>query len=172
MMGESKGLMLFYYLGSKESHLLIIGGPEQPVEVVPLVIPEALAGGLHIKAGPLTRPAAVQIVSQYLADLRDRAGGRGLAGIVHSPKGVMAAEQGTQLAEVLLPRDVRKTDRRPQPAGNHDRSRRRTASASFRGPVARGGRLAALSARCVSADHLCPLGNDLGESQSPPLRRS
>jgi CHAT domain-containing protein/tetratricopeptide (TPR) repeat protein len=117
MMGESKGLMLFYYLGSKESHLLIIGGPDQPVEVVPLVIPEALAGGLHVKAGPLTRPAAVQIVSQYLADLRDRAGGRGLAGIVHSPKGVMAAEQGTQLAEVLLPRDVRKRIEERSPQG-------------------------------------------------------
>ncbi len=116
MVGESKGLMLFYYLGSQESHLLVIGGPDRAVEIVPLVIPEALAGGLHVKAGPLTRPIAVQIVSQYLADLRDRAGGRGLAGIVHSPKGVLAAEQGTQLAEVLLPREVRKRieDRQPR----------------------------------------------------------
>ncbi|HKD37521.1 MAG TPA: tetratricopeptide repeat protein, partial [Pirellulales bacterium] len=116
MMGESKGLMLFYYLGSKESHLLVIGGPDRAVEVVPLVIPEALSAGLHVKAGPLTRPIAVQIVSQYLADLRDRAGGRGLAGIVHSPKGMLAAEQGTQLAEVILPREVRKRieDRQPR----------------------------------------------------------
>jgi CHAT domain-containing protein/tetratricopeptide (TPR) repeat protein len=116
IIGDSKGLMLFYYLGSKESDLLVIGGPDRPVEVVPLVIPEALAGGLHVKAGPLTRPIAVQIVSQYLADLRDRAGGRGLSGIVHSPKGVLAAEQGTQLAEVLLPREVRKRieDRQPR----------------------------------------------------------
>ena len=42
-MDESKGLMLFYYLGSKESHLLIIGGAKQPVDVVPLTVPEALA---------------------------------------------------------------------------------------------------------------------------------
>jgi len=107
-MGQSKGLMLFYYLGSKESSLLVIGGEQTPVEVVPLVIPQALADGLHVAAGPLTRPIAVQIVSQYLADLRDRAGGRGLGGIVHSPKGVRGAEQGTILAEVLLPRAVRK----------------------------------------------------------------
>ncbi|HEV2971141.1 MAG TPA: CHAT domain-containing tetratricopeptide repeat protein [Pirellulales bacterium] len=116
LMGDSHNLMLFYYLGSKESHLLIIGDPQTPVDVVPLVIPEPLAAGLKMKAGPLTRPIAVQIVSQYLADLRDRAGGRGLSGIVHSQKGVMAAEQGTQLAEVLLPREVRKriAERNPQ----------------------------------------------------------
>lgn len=117
MMGPSKELMLFYYLGSKESHLLIVGGPEQPVEVVPLVVPEALAAGLKIKAGPLTRPVTVQIVSQYLADLRDRGGGRGLAGIVHSPEGVLEAEHGTQLAEVLLPREVRKKIEQRQPQG-------------------------------------------------------
>ena len=115
-MGQSHGLMLFYYLGSKECHLLVIGGPDKPVEVVPLVIPEPLSAGLHIKAGPLTRPIAVQIVSQYLADLRDRGGGRGLSGIVHSKEGVREAEQGTQLAEVLLPHAVRKRidERKPQ----------------------------------------------------------
>ncbi len=107
-MGESKGLMLFYHLGSKDSYLLVIGDEKTPVEVVPLVIPEALANALKVPAGPLTRPIAVQIVSQYLSDLRDRAGGRGLGGIVHSPKGVKAAEQGTILAEVILSRAVRK----------------------------------------------------------------
>ena len=92
-------------------------GPEEPVEVVPLTIPEPLAAGLHVKAGPLTRPIAVQIVSQYLADLRDRGGGRGLGGIVHSHKGVLAAEQGTQLTEVLLPRAVRKRIEEHSPRG-------------------------------------------------------
>ena len=108
LMDETHGLMLFYYLGSKASYLLVIGGPDKPVDVVPLVIPEPLSAGLHIKAGPLTRPAAVAIVSQYLADLRDRGGGRGLTGIVSSPEGIREAEQGTQLAEVLLPSEVRK----------------------------------------------------------------
>jgi CHAT domain-containing protein/tetratricopeptide (TPR) repeat protein len=117
LMDETQGLMLFYYLGSKESHLLIIGGTQQPVEVVALAVPDALAASLNVKAGPLTRPTAVQLVSQYLADLRERGGGRGLSGIVHSPKGVMAAEQGTQLAEVLLPRDVRQRIERRGPRG-------------------------------------------------------
>jgi CHAT domain-containing protein/tetratricopeptide (TPR) repeat protein len=117
LMDETHGLMLFYYLGSKESHLLVIGGREQSVEVVPLAVPKALAAGLSVKAGPLTRPVAVQLVSQYLADLRERGGGRGLAGIVHSEKGVMAAVQGTQLAEVLLPREVRQRIERRNPRG-------------------------------------------------------
>src|SRR5262249_3653979 len=43
----------------------------------------------------------------YLADVRDRAGGRGLSGIVHSQEGVLAADQGTLLSEVLVPRSVR-----------------------------------------------------------------
>ncbi len=84
---------------------------------MPLAVPAALATGLNVKAGPLTRPTAVQLVSQYLADLRERGGGRGLAGIVRSEKGVMAAEQGTQLAEVLLPREVRGRIERRNPSG-------------------------------------------------------
>ena len=102
------GLLLFYYLGAKQSFLLVIGDERTPVEVVALEIPQPLADGLHVAAGPLTRAAMVPLVSQYLADLRDRAGGRGLSGIVHSPKGIIASEQGTQLAEVVLPRAVRK----------------------------------------------------------------
>ncbi|HEY2882383.1 MAG TPA: CHAT domain-containing protein, partial [Pirellulales bacterium] len=48
-----------------------------------------------------------QIVNQYLTDVRDRAGGRGLTGIVHTESGVLASDQGTVLAEVLVPRAVR-----------------------------------------------------------------
>ncbi len=117
LMDETQGLTLFYYLGSKESYLLVIGSTKQPVEVVPLAVPAVLATGLNVKAGPLTRPTAVQLVSQYLADLRERGGGRGLAGIVRSEKGVMAAEQGTQLAEVLLPREIRGRIERRSPSG-------------------------------------------------------
>ena len=47
---------------------------QQPVEVVPLAVPAALAARLNVKAGPLNRPTAVQLVSQYLADLRERGG--------------------------------------------------------------------------------------------------
>src|SRR5262249_36739570 len=68
------------------------------------------------KAGPLTRPAAVQLVNGYLADVHDRAGGRGLAGTVHSTKGVMAADQGAALAEVLVPRSVRSLVEKRMPA--------------------------------------------------------
>jgi len=62
---------------------------------------------MSVKPGPVTRATLVQLFSQYLADVRDRAGGRGLAGVVHSEKGVAAAEQGTSLADVLVPRSVR-----------------------------------------------------------------
>ncbi len=115
-MARRDSLMLFYYLGAKQSFLLVIGDERKPVDVVALEIPQALADGLHVSAGHLTRAGTVPLVSQYLADLRDRAGGRGLSGIVHSPKGVIASEQGTQLAEVLLPRSVRKRiqDRNPR----------------------------------------------------------
>jgi CHAT domain-containing protein len=116
LMARRDSVMLFYYLGAKQSFLLVIGDERTPVDVVPLEIPQALADGLHVSAGHLTRAATVPLVSQYLADLRDRAGGRGLSGIVHSAKGVIASEQGTQLAEVLLPRAVRKRiqDRNPR----------------------------------------------------------
>ncbi len=115
-MQRSDGMLLFYYLGAKQSYLLLVGDEKTPVEIVPLEIPLVLADSLRIRAGHLTRDAAVSLVSQYLADLRDRAGGRGLSGIVTSPKGIIASEQGTQLAEVLVPRAVRKRiqDRRPR----------------------------------------------------------
>ena len=123
---KNKAVMLFYYLGSKNSYLLVIDGTSRgrgspsrddnsesrrdsptDVQVVHLAIPEALTGVFSVAAGPLTRTVAVQLVNQYLQDLRDRKGGRGLAGIVSSPKGVEAANGGTALAEVLLPRSVR-----------------------------------------------------------------
>jgi CHAT domain-containing protein/tetratricopeptide (TPR) repeat protein len=100
-------LMLFYYVGAKKSFLLVIDPDEKDVSVVPLEAPASLADSMSIKPGPVTRAALVQLVSQYLADVRDRAGGRGLAGVVHSEKGVAAAEQGTSLADVLVPRSVR-----------------------------------------------------------------
>jgi CHAT domain-containing protein/tetratricopeptide (TPR) repeat protein len=100
-------VMLFYCAGSKKSFLLIIDPDKKDVPVVPLDVPAALADSMSVKAGPVTRATLVQLVSQYLADVRDRAGGRGLAGVVHSEKGVAAAEQGTSLADVLVPRSVR-----------------------------------------------------------------
>ena len=131
---------------------------------MPLAVPDALAASLNVKAGPLTRPTAVQLVSQYLADLRERGGGRGLSGIVHSPKGVMAAEQGTQLAEVLLPRDVRQRIERRGPQASRSFPTG-AAPASVRGPAARGGRLAAVRDRRLSSDRLCAIGHDFDESQ-------
>ncbi len=62
---------------------------------------------MSIKSGPVTRPELVKLINAYLADVRDRTGGRGLSGIVHSKEGVLAADQGTLLAEVLVPRSVR-----------------------------------------------------------------
>jgi len=100
-------VMLFYYAGANKSFLLVIDPDDKDVPVVPLEVPAALADSMSVKPGPVTRAALVQLVSQYLADVRDRAGGRGLAGVVHSEKGVAAAEQGTSLAEVLVPRSVR-----------------------------------------------------------------
>jgi CHAT domain-containing protein/tetratricopeptide (TPR) repeat protein len=100
-------LMLFYYVGSKKSYLLVIDPSAQDTLVVPLEVPADVAESFQVKPGPLTRPAVVQLVNAFLADVRDRGGGRGLAGTVHSEKGVMAAEQGATLAEVLVPRPVR-----------------------------------------------------------------
>jgi len=107
LLDQMHSLMLFYYVGDKKSFLLVIDPADEKVQVVPLEIPTALADGMSVKPGPLTRPAVVQLVNQFLADVRDRAGGRGLAGTVHSVKGVMATDQGTVLAEVLVPRSVR-----------------------------------------------------------------
>ncbi len=105
---NDKQLMLFYFLGASHSYLLLIAPDDPQAKVFPLVISEPLAAAMSVKAGPLTRPAAVQIVNQHLADMRDRAGGRGLGGIVKSVKGVEAAQQGTLLTETLLPAAVRK----------------------------------------------------------------
>ncbi|HEY2762363.1 MAG TPA: tetratricopeptide repeat protein, partial [Pirellulales bacterium] len=107
LLDQMHSLMLFYYVGEKKSFLLVIDPADQKVQVVPLEIPAALADGMAVKPGPLTRPSIVQLVNQFLADVRDRAGGRGLAGTVHSAKGAMAADKGTLLAEVLVPRSVR-----------------------------------------------------------------
>ena len=107
LLHQMHSLMLFYYVGEKKSLLLVIDPTDEKVQVVPLEIPAALADGASIKAGPLTRAAIVQLVNKFLADVRDRAGGRGLAGTVHSAKGAMAADKGTLLAEVLVPRSVR-----------------------------------------------------------------
>jgi CHAT domain-containing protein len=100
-------MMLFYYVGAERSYLLVIDRDDQKTEVVPLEIPAVLAGAMSVEAGPITRKKMATIVNQYLADVRDRAGGRGLTGIVHGDAGVLASEQGTVLAEVLVPRTVR-----------------------------------------------------------------
>jgi CHAT domain-containing protein len=106
-LAKLRSVMLFYYAGAKKSFLLVIDPDEKEVPVVPLEVPAALADSMSVKPGPVTRAALVQLVSQYLADVRDRSGGRGLAGVVHSEKGVAAAQQGTSLADVLVPRSVR-----------------------------------------------------------------
>jgi CHAT domain-containing protein/tetratricopeptide (TPR) repeat protein len=108
-------IMLFYYVGAKKSFLLVIDPDEKDVSIIPLEVPTTLADSMSVKPGPVTRTALVQLVSQYLADVRDRAGGRGLAGVVHSEKGIAAADQGTTLAEVLVPRSVRNLVERRAP---------------------------------------------------------
>src|SRR5262249_52232244 len=75
--------------------------------IVPLVMPAELADSMQIKAGPIGRAAMANLVAQFLSDVRDREGGRGLAGIVHSPRGIIEADHGTMLANVLVPRNVR-----------------------------------------------------------------
>ncbi len=100
-------MMLFYYAGAKQTYLLVIDPASKETKVFPLEIPAQLAGAMKVNAGPITRLSLVQLVFQYLADVRDHDGGRGLAGTVISPKGVLAADQGTALAEVLVPREVR-----------------------------------------------------------------
>src|SRR5215475_1936797 len=91
----------------KKSFLLVIDPADSNVKTIPLEVPAELANSTGLKTGPLTRPVTVQLVNQFLADVRDRAGGRGLAGVVHSEKGAMTADKGTVLSEVLVPRSVR-----------------------------------------------------------------
>ncbi|HEY2880817.1 MAG TPA: tetratricopeptide repeat protein, partial [Pirellulales bacterium] len=100
-------VMLFYYVGASGSYLLVIDPSSEKADVVPLVMPGALADSLNVPAGPIGRQTLVKLVNQFLVDVRDRAGGRGLSGIITTQEGVMAAEKGTQLADVILPRDVR-----------------------------------------------------------------
>ena len=138
-LAELNSVMLFYYAGAKQTFLLVIDPQSQETIVKSLEIPKELAGAMKVGAGPVTRASLVQLVNQYLADVRDQAGGRGLAGTVISPKGVQAADQGTALAEVLVPR--RRTDgrRTPQHRWQIDEhyycSRWRPSRASFRGTV-------------------------------------
>ncbi len=106
-LAQLDSVMLFYYVGNDSSYLLVIDPKDEHTEVVPLEIPGALAGAMKVTAGPITREKMAKIVAQYLADVRDRNGGRGLTGIIHSDAGVLASDQGTVLAEVLLPRHVR-----------------------------------------------------------------
>ncbi len=106
-LGKLRSVMLFYYVGDKQSYLLVIDPADEHVTALPLEVPVVLATALSVKAGPIGRGTMTQLVNQYLVDVRDRAGGRGLGGIVHSEKGVLAADQGALLAEVLVPRSVR-----------------------------------------------------------------
>ncbi|MDZ4780796.1 MAG: CHAT domain-containing protein [Planctomycetia bacterium] len=101
-------LMLFYALGDFQSHLLVIGHEPGDVKAFDLVLPEALAADLKLESRALTRATAVRLVDEYLAALRDVEGGRGLAGIVQSPRGLMAPDRGRLVTEVFLPADVRK----------------------------------------------------------------
>ncbi len=114
-LAKLNSVMLFYYVGAKKSYLLVIDPAEHVPEVVSLEVDLPLAEAMSIKAGPLTRPEIVKLVNAYLADVRDRAGGRGLSGIVHSKEGVLAADQGTLLSEVLIPRSVRNRIARSAP---------------------------------------------------------
>ena len=50
-LGSQNGLLLFYYLGAKQSVLLVIGDERTPVDVVELEIPQPLADSLHVSAG-------------------------------------------------------------------------------------------------------------------------
>ena len=106
-LGELNSIMLFYYAGAKLSFLLLIDPDNPKPQIVPLEIPDQLAAAMSVKAGPVTREDLVALVAQYLKDVRDHAGGRGLTGIVYSDEGIQAGDQGTQLAEVLVPPAVR-----------------------------------------------------------------
>jgi CHAT domain-containing protein/tetratricopeptide (TPR) repeat protein len=106
-LAELDSMMLFYYAGAKESFLLVIGPSGQQPEVFPLTVPDDLAKSMSVAAGPVTRESLVSLVAQYLRDVRNRAGGRGLTGIVYSDEGVQAADEGTQFAKVLLPPEAR-----------------------------------------------------------------
>jgi CHAT domain-containing protein/tetratricopeptide (TPR) repeat protein len=106
-LGKLDSMMLLYYVGAKKSFLIVIDPAVEQPKMFPLEMPTNLAESMTVDAGPLNRPEMVKIVNLYLADLRDRAGGRGLGGVVQSPRGVMAAEKGTGLAQVLVPREVR-----------------------------------------------------------------
>ena len=106
-LAKLNSMMLFYYAGREQTYLLVIDPASKETKVFPLEIPAQLAGAMKVNAGPITRSSLVQLVYQYLADVRDHDGGRGLAGTVISPKGVLAADQGAALAEVLVPREVR-----------------------------------------------------------------
>lgn len=102
------GLMLFYAIGDFESHLLAIGHEPGDVHAFDLQLPEALAASLTLESRAVTRAVAVRLVDEYLVTLRSVEGGRGLAGIVESPKGFMAPDRGRQITEVFLPAEVRK----------------------------------------------------------------
>ena len=75
-LGKLNSMMLFYYVGAERSYLLVIDPAVQNPEVVPLEITPQLAVAMSVEAGPLTRIKMATIVNQYLADMRDRAGGR------------------------------------------------------------------------------------------------
>jgi CHAT domain-containing protein/tetratricopeptide (TPR) repeat protein len=101
-------LMLFYVLGDFQSHLLVVGHEANDVTVFDLKLPAPLVEELHAETDWLTRSTAVRLVDEYLAALRSVEGGRGLAGVVQSPKGFMKADRGRLVTEVFLPAAVRK----------------------------------------------------------------
>ncbi|MCH8042207.1 MAG: CHAT domain-containing protein [Planctomycetes bacterium] len=132
-LSATRGVMLFYYVGSSGAHLLVVGPDAAKDEDIKLSVPAELAAEMRVDEGPLTRAKTVKLVNAYLADLRDRRGGvrggvesdgseappttglnipnatvkRGLDGTVFSPKGYLAADSGVELAEVFVPRRVR-----------------------------------------------------------------
>ncbi|MEX0587133.1 MAG: CHAT domain-containing protein, partial [Pirellulales bacterium] len=104
---SERSLMLFYYLGTEASHLLVIGDAKRPLRAWSLTVTPAVAKVLEIKAGPLTRELTAQLVGRSLAAVQRKPNARDLTGTVTSPKGVLATDQEQALTDLLLPAEVR-----------------------------------------------------------------
>lgn len=116
-LAQTSQLMLFYILGTDQSHLLILGDPNTDAHVFPLELTVTAAADAKMETRSLTRQATIGLVSQLMEDLNKREGGRGLGQVVYAKKGVRKGQEVVQLAEILLPSRARQVVSRLQPSG-------------------------------------------------------
>ncbi|MCA9262407.1 MAG: CHAT domain-containing protein [Planctomycetales bacterium] len=114
---ETNQLCLFYMFDQRQGYLVVWDGDPSAISVYPLEIPAKAALFLHVPAGAITREMMQSIVGQYLRELRNREGGRGLAGIVTGNDVESGTDAGVALARVLIPDEVRKRIQSARPQG-------------------------------------------------------